>query len=344
MHRYTDALLREMAFYAERAKEREVDTVFFGGGTPTLLPLADTEKILEAAHRLFSLDPGAEITMEANPASADGAKLAALRRLGINRLSIGMQSAHDTELKALGRVHTAKEAEIFFESARAAGFGNVNLDVMYGIPKQTPESFLATLEKVFSLGPEHISVYGLMLEEGTPFYKDKSLALPQEESEMEMYRLLLSSMQRAGYGRYEISNYAKTGFACRHNLRYWHGEEYLGFGPAAASFFDGVRYKNGRDLDAYLQSPTEVIAEREVLSEQDSAYEYIMLRLRLAEGIEEDAYFARFGVRFFEKYQRQIADFTGMGLLKRENGRISLTSAGMELSNTVLLAFLPEDE
>lgn len=343
MHRYRDAVLREMAFYAERARGKEVDTVFFGGGTPTLFPLADIERVLAAISRLFSLAPDAEISMEANPASADGAKLASLRRIGINRLSIGLQSACDEELAALGRVHTAAEGEAFYVAARGAGFDNINLDIMYGIPHQTLATFSATLEKVFSLAPEHLSVYGLMLEEGTPFFKDKTLVLPGEDSEMEMYHLLLAGMKKAGYERYEISNYAKPGFACRHNLNYWYSGEYLGFGTAAASFFAGERYTNGRDFSAYCADPLHAVSERTVLSEQERAYEYIMLRFRLSDGIDEDAYFSRFGINLAGKYRAQIENFCSKGLMKRENGRLFLTDEGMELSNAILIEFLPED-
>lgn len=342
MHTYTDALLVEMTSAAERAKGMQVESVFFGGGTPSLLPLADTARLLDAVGHLFSLSSCAEITLEANPASASGEKLSSLAKLGFNRLSIGMQSGIDRELKALGRVHDAKAAALFVEQARTAGFSNINLDLMYGIPGQTVASFAETLDKALSLSPEQLSVYSLIVEPGTPFYEQRDrLALPDEDEELLMYQMLLRQLREQGFSRYEISNFAKDGFVCHHNMRYWHSEEYLGFGLGAASFFDGVRYMNGTDLAAYLEDPTSQIVERQVLSPADEAYEYIMLRLRLSEGICLAEYRALFGEDLEATHQKDIARFMTLGWMKIKDGRMYLTDEGMEVSNSILLAFLP---
>ena len=342
MTAYTDALLQEMTFYAERARGRTVDTVFFGGGTPTLLPSFLFERVWEALHSLYSVSKDAEITVEANPASASEEKLLLLRSFGVNRLSIGAQSFADEELRALGRVHSANEAKTFYQAARRAGFSNINLDLMYGIPHQTPSSFAKSMEQAISLAPEHLSVYSLMLEEGTPFYQmQQSLSLPDEDAETEMTELLLSKMKAAGYERYEISNYAKPSFASRHNLRYWRNEEYLGFGVSAYSYFDGVRYGNHRDFSLYCQSPLDCVVEREELTQEDKAYEYVMTRFRLKEGVSLAEYQALFGVSFEERYRIEISRFAALGLLERENNRIFLNDKGMALSNTVLVDFMP---
>jgi len=345
MHAYTEALLREIVQNSDSAREYAVDSVFFGGGTPTLLPNEDVQMILCALRENYSIDAHAEISMEANPATADAEKLAFLSSLGINRLSIGVQSMCDEELASLGRVHFAKDAERIFHDARRAHFENINIDLMYGIPGQTEESFSQTLSAVCAMAPEHISAYSLIIEEGTPFYRmQKKLTLPSEEEEEALHTLLLASLADHGYEHYEISNYAKPGYACRHNLHYWRMEPYLGFGAAAYSFFDGMRFGNTRDIDAYMKDPCHAIAERETPFADDLAYESIMLGFRLAEGIDTDAYFRRFGVRIEEKFQDIIASFRDMRLLDLQKNRLFLTEKGMRLSNSILVAFLQKFE
>lgn len=341
MHAYTDALIAEMEACAQKAEGRVFDTVFFGGGTPTLLPFSDVQRLMDAIRRLFTPDADAEITMEANPATADKEKLSALRRLGINRLSIGVQSLVDEELTALGRLHTAGEAERFFLDARAAGFQNVNVDLMYGIPGQTVESLSRTLARVRAWAPEHISAYSLIVEEGTPFYRMRdTLALPDEDTEDALHRMICEELSRDGYARYEISNFAKKGSSCRHNLHYWRGDEYLGFGTAACSFWDGVRYSNSKDIERYLSAPTLSVCEKEALTENDLAYERIMLGLRLSEGLDTDAYEARFGIKLKERFASLIDRFVALGWMKEKGARLFLTEQGMRFSNTILVAFL----
>ena len=342
MRRYTDALIREMEAYADVAKGRVFDTLFFGGGTPSLLPTDSVARILDAAHRLFRLDAGAEITLEANPATADKGKLAAFRGLGINRLSIGVQSLSDNELALLGRLHDSRAAIRFFEDARSAGFDNVNVDLMYGIPEQTLQSAKETLTRVIALRPEHISAYSLILEEGTPLYQKREvLSFPDEDEEAEMDRGIRELLASHGYLHYEISNYAQSGYESRHNLHYWHSDAYLGFGVTAYSFFDGVRYGNGNDYLAYLSEPTQVVCTKEVLNQESLAYEFIMLRFRLLEGISLSEYKTRFGVDLKEKYGDTITRYIALGLMVEKNGRISLTESGFRVSNAILLDFMP---
>ena len=343
MHAYTEAVLKEMRAQAPIAKDYTADTVFFGGGTPILLPLSDTERLMKEIRTLFTLTPDAEITMEANPGAADEKKLSALRALGINRLSIGVQSLSDKELRALGRVHNAADAIRFFRSARASGFENINVDLMYGIPYQTQESFSETLDGILSLQPEHISAYSLIIEEGTPFFTQKeTLSLPSEDEEDAFDKMLSQKLALAGYRHYEVSNFSKEGYASRHNLHYWRAEEYLGFGVSAYSFFGGARYGNGKDITAYMALSPSLPDEKEVLSKQTRAYEYIMLRLRLDEGVDTGEYERLFGVKLKERYREEIARFKALGFMKESGARLFLTERGMRFSNTVLVAFMED--
>ena len=340
---YIRALLLEMEQYAKAAEGLCFDTVFFGGGTPSLLPIEGVKTLLDAVRRLFCLESEAEITLEANPATADDEKLLALRQAGINRLSVGVQSLNDKELSVLGRLHDAEGALNFLYSARRAGFDNINVDLMYGIPYQTKQSAQETLGRVLAFSPEHISAYSLMLEEGTPLHQKKDvLPFPSEEDEDAIDRALKESLAEHGYLHYEISNYAKAGRESRHNLHYWHSDPYLGFGVSAYSFFLGARYGNCADLSRYLSNPVAAKGEYEVLNEEALAYEWIMLRFRLKEGLSLSEYRARFGVDLKEKYALPIKRFVSAGLMQIEEDRISLTESGFRLSNSILLEFMPE--
>ena len=345
MRMYASALVKEMEHYAKQAENTVFDTVFFGGGTPSLLPTDVIAHILNKANTLFSIEKDAEITLEANPATADFEKLSALRRIGINRLSVGVQSLVDRELAFLGRLHTSRDALDFLHASRQAGFENINVDLMYGIPAQTEASARETLSRVLDFAPSHISAYSLMLEEGTPLYRQKeALPLPSEEDEDAIDATVRDTLRANGYEHYEISNYARPGMESRHNLHYWRSDEYLGFGVTAYSFFNGARYGNGADLAAYLADPTASPADCEVLEEDALAYEWIMLRLRLKEGLSLLEYRARFGVDLKVRYQSEIESFIAAGLMREERERISLTESGFRLSNTVLVAFLPDEK
>lgn len=259
---YCRELCRRMRNARALCSDRTVDTVYIGGGTPTLLPADCFSMLFDTLRESFSLSPDCEISCECNPATADGVLLGHIRTLGVNRLSIGLQSMHANELAALGRLHSTADFLSVFSTARKVGFDNISVDLMYGIPEQSPESFSATLDAVCALSPEHVSAYGLKIEENTPFFlRRNTLPLPDEDAEFSMYRLCTDKLAAAGYAKYEISNFAKPGRECRHNLRYWQEEEYLGFGVAAHSCFGGERFGNSRDLAAFLAGE-DITAER----------------------------------------------------------------------------------
>lgn len=343
MTSYAKELCRRLERAAGRCEEYRVDTVYFGGGTPTLLPLSAIESILDCIRTRYDLAPDAEITCECNPASADGEKLSALRRMGINRLSLGLQSVHDSELALLGRAHDYGEFLATFGQAREAGFENISVDLMYGIPDQTLESFRASLRTVAALSPEHISAYGLKVEEGTPFFRMADrLVLPDEDTEFKMYEAMTDILGEYGYAKYEISNFAKAGRESRHNLRYWRREPYLGFGVAAHSCFEGERFGNSRDLDAFLRGE-DITAERERLDDTDERDEYLFLGLRLASGIDLADYRRRFGAFFREVYPQADA-LLAAGYLKTDGERVAFTDKGFFVSNTILAELMAQNE
>ncbi len=339
--RYAEALMEEIAASADDFRAYTVDTVFFGGGTPTLLSARAWERLADTVYRAFSIAPDAEWTAEANPATADMEKLAVMRHCGINRLSIGMQSASDRELAALGRAHRHADLLRTVKEAREVGFENISLDLMLGIPLQTRESFARSLDEAFSLCPTHLSVYSLQIEEGTPFFEKRhTLPLPSEQEEASMMSVLQEEMAKNGFARYEISNYAKDGYACRHNLRYWRMQDYLGVGIAAHSLIGDERFYNQSDLGAYLENPCGLRCGEELLSRDDREYETVMLGLRLTEGINEEVFRTTFGYGFREKYGVRLAPFHAAGLVCYTPERTALTPQGMAVSNTILSEIL----
>lgn len=338
--RYIRELCREIS---SSGAGREVGTVFIGGGTPSLLSVREMSEIVSALDRNFALSDDCEFSVEVNPGTVDTEKIRGFLSLGINRISMGMQSASDRELKAIGRIHSNADLLRAYSALRDAGAKNVNLDCMYGIPGQTRDSFRATLDEMLSLGPEHISAYGLMLEEGTPLYrsvKNGSVSLPEEDEECDMYRIAVETLSDAGYEHYEISNYARTGYICRHNYGYWNGTEYLGFGLAASSFFSGVRYKNTEDINLYISGAGRRL-ECEQIQSDEAEREYIMLRLRTAAGIDQADFAAHFGRPFADGREGVIAKYISAGLLKKDSGRFFLTDAGMYLSNGIICDLMP---
>ena len=338
---YVRALCEQIVSWAGRCAEYEVDTVYFGGGTPTVLTLPQWEEILSVLRRSFRILPTAEITAETNPATADRAYLQALHSLGINRLSMGIQSADAAELKALGRAHDFAQAQQTFADARAAGFDNISIDLMLGIPHQTRDSLARTLAQFIALSPEHISAYMLKIEDGTPFGRMRdTLPLPDEDLTCELYTDTVATLSEAGYARYEISNFARHDRHSRHNLRYWQGRPYLGLGLAAHSDFGGLRFSAGRDFDAYLRG--DWIEESAAMDEEERRAEFIMLRLRLDEGIDTEEYRARFGRDFHAEFDGILAPYRRAGLLREEGGRVALTTEGMLLSNAVLADLLAD--
>lgn len=337
--RYVERLCREMVDRAASVAHLTFDTVYLGGGTPTLLSSAQLARLLEVARTHLRILPDAEVTVECNPATADAAKLAALREAGFNRLSIGMQSGCDGELRALGRAHDTRAAIETVRSARQAGFDNVSLDLMLGIPHQTRESLDRTLDTVLSLAPEHISAYSLILEEGTPFYDARgTLPLPDEDTVVALTEQAFTALADAGYGRYEISNFAKVGFASRHNLHYWRMDDYLGVGIAAHSLIGRERLQNRPDLDGYL-SGEEITEREELLSDEVARDEYVMLGLRLVEGIDKQAFSARFG-QDFDAFYPAVATYARMGLMVDTPARAAFTDKGFAVSNAVLSEIL----
>jgi oxygen-independent coproporphyrinogen-3 oxidase len=341
--RYVDALLREIE--ARGTKEYVVDTVYFGGGTPSLLSIHQIGRILGAVRENFTLADDVEITLECNPMTHldDGKEyFSALCKLGVNRLSLGVQSAVDKELKLIGRRHTFDEAKRTFFDARESGFDNISIDLMFGIPSQTVQSLEYSLEEFISLGAEHISIYSLQLEEGTPLHRMQNrYEFADDDAVADMYLAINQRMKAAGYIHYEISNFAKEGRESRHNSKYWRLNEYLGLGLSAHSDFGGERSENTSDLADYLEGKYYLsgqdigIAEREV--------EFIMLGLRMSDGISKSEYFERFGSDFDEKYKKKINDLLRLGFVSDSPDRFALTERGFAVSNMILSQILDFD-
>lgn len=356
---YLHALCMEIMSYRSVSDRYMINTVFIGGGTPSILMPGDISLIMATIRSVFKLRPDAEITIEVNPGTLDAEKAEEYIRLGINRISIGLQSVHEEELRMLGRIHNYDQFMASFQTAREAGFHNINVDIMSALPKQTIHSYLETIEKVLKCSPEHISAYSLMVEAGTPLSEDEELiaALPQEDAERKMYEATGILLQAAGYRRYEISNYAKEGYACRHNIVYWSLGEYLGFGLGAASFFEGRRFSNTRDLLLYLhtvcdgavkeQRPEALrrllqkiqIRDEDVNTER-LMEEYMFLGLRMMKGVSAEDFYTYFGHSLYEVYGEVIKRHIRTGLLLDEGGIVRLTDRGIDVSNVVLSDFL----
>lgn len=336
VERYVSALCRDIERQGEILGSREVDTVYFGGGTPTLLPISAFERIMAALTKSFNLDPDCSVSSECNPATVDLEYLMALRALGVNRLSIGLQSADGDELRALGRIHSFEDFKDTFADARRAGFEDISVDLMYGIPRQTVDSFKRTLCRVVDLAPDHISAYGLKVEEGTPFGRmGDRLVLPDEDEEVKMYILCSEYLREMGYNKYEISNFARKGYESRHNLRYWRGEDYIGLGVSAHSYIDGVRFANSRDIEGYI-SGADIVCERAEIGAEEQMTEYVMLRMRLAEGVSEAEFRDRFGIGFLEVYGERLSRYIEGGYVIREGDRVAFSDRGFFLSNYIL--------
>lgn len=339
---YTKALLREIE--AVKTEKREVSSIFVGGGTPSALSPSLMGDIFEKIHESFSVAQDAEITIEANPGTLSKEKLFLYKNAGINRLSLGLQSPEAAELKSLGRVHTYEEFLESFSLAREAGFQNINVDLMCALPDQTYEGWIRNLRTVAALHPEHISAYSLIIEEGTPFAKRK-LNLPDEDTEYRMYEDTAGILAEYGYEQYEISNYAKKGLACRHNIGYWTRKEYLGLGLGAASLWGNQRFSNTSDFSAYLKesgSPEKIRENRETLSLEDEMSEFMFLGLRMTEGVSKAEFLESFGTPIESVYGKVLDKYKNMGLLEEKEGRIFLTRAGIHVSNGVMAEFLLE--
>ena len=299
---YLKGLLSCIEKWSERARGHVVDTVYIGGGTPTTLTARQLSSVIDSCAKNYSFSDNPEISCECNPATGSREFFRELRGAGINRLSIGVQSANDDELRALGRIHDFRGFVGTYNEARGAGFDNISVDLMYGIPLQTVSSFEKTLDDITALSPEHISAYCLKVEENTPFGKMADrLILPDEDEQFEMYRLCVDKLRAAGYDRYEISNFAKRGRESRHNMRYWLGEDYLGFGAAAHSYFEGERFSFAPNIAAFANGTCD-LSEGEKIEGRELMSEFVMLRMRLREGVLFEEFERRFGCAFYEAF------------------------------------------
>jgi len=342
--RYVAALVSDLIATAPKAQAYTVDTVYIGGGTPTLLSGESLALLLDTVRAHYRLLPCAEITVECNPTTLTDGLFECLAAAGVNRVSIGLQSASEHELQALGRPHGYGEFVRTYRAARAAGIKNISVDLMFGIPHQTRDSLQSTLDAVLALAPEHISAYGLRVEEGTPFFAVREeLPIADDDTVADMQEQIAAVLTRAGYLHYEVSNYAKKGYCSRHNMRYWLGAPYLGLGPAAHSYFEGVRTAVLPDTAAYIAAQEQgrgaCICESHEIGSHEAQEEYVMLRMRLFEGIDEADFAARFGVEL-EKAYGPFDKLLSGGLLRREDGRIAFTERGMYVSNAILSDWL----
>lgn len=354
---YIDALTEEIRARKNDFNAYRVSTIFLGGGTPSILEGDDSARIFRALQENFDISDDAEITMEVNPGTVTEEKAASWRKSGVNRLSIGLQSADDRELKMLGRIHTYREFLDTWKIVREAGFENVNVDLISAIPGQNLRSWSETLRKAADLGPEHISAYSLIVEEGTPFYErygdgsgedeDKGNhlpPLPDEDTEREIYKATEKILAEYGYHRYEISNYSKTGYECRHNLGYWERKEYLGLGLGASSLISECRFHNTADMGKYLRlyenAGTDICEDIEHLSVEDQMEEFMFLGLRKTVGISVDDFRKAFGKEIREVYGEQMRKLEEQRLIEYSGNRVRLTERGTDISNYVFSEFM----
>lgn len=345
--RYVEQLIEEIKTASAGFRDTTVCSVFVGGGTPSILQSGQIKRIMEAVKENFKLDADAEISMEANPGTVTREKLMDYKNAGINRISFGLQSAKNEELQALGRIHTYEEFLESYCMARECGFSNINIDLMSALPKQTVESWLETLKKVIDLKPEHISAYSLIIEEGTPFFEKYGDGrgeniLPDEDSEREMYHKTKTILQVHGYERYEISNYAKKGKECRHNIGYWTGVPYLGLGLGASSYINGTRFRNTDNLRDYLNGDRKRY-DADCLSKKDMQEEFFFVGLRMTKGVSLKAFEKRFGVSAYQVYPGLLEKLVKEGGAEISGEYFRLTEYGMDVSNYIMAQFLQEN-
>lgn len=348
--RYVEQLMEEIACQSAHYPGYQVPSVYLGGGTPSLLGAKDICQIMEQVKSVFELSDTPEVTIEANPGTVTMEKLKAWSEAGINRVSIGLQSADDKELKNLGRIHTYDEFLKTYQRVRQAGFDNVNIDLMSALPGQTLASWRSTLKKVARLKPEHISAYSLTIEEGTPFYQQyhgHPELLPGEDEEREMYYATKQILQDMGFRRYEISNYAKSGRECRHNIGYWTGTEYLGLGLGSSSYIQGFRFHNEEDLGRYCRirmkgEDADDRLHQDIihLTDKEKMEEFMFLGLRMMDGVSGSEFLKRFGVNMWNVYGDVLGKLVENHLIQADNPYIRLTDFGVDISNYVLSEFL----
>ena len=348
MDRYQKALLAHLKETAPLAQGYPVDSIYFGGGTPSYYGAKRIKELLAHLSKLFQVEKDAEITVECNPDSVDLKSLRILRKAGVNRLSMGMQSAQEAELRAIHRIHTPQQTNQAVEAARKAKFTNLSLDLIYGLPGQTMESWKATVEHALSLIPQHLSCYGLKVEEGTPLARRvaEGEVLPDDDQQADLYLWTVGRLERAGLPQYEISNFAKPGYESRHNLRYWLTRPYIGFGPGAHSDFGGRRYSFVRDLDAYIRGVLEggdIIDSSELIPQRERCGEYLMLRLRTVRGVDGREYRHTYFMDF-APLEARLREFAAQGWAEEADGRWRLTPRGVLVSNQLIGDLLDRQE
>lgn len=343
---YKEALLCEMSTYKNKLLGYKVTSVFIGGGTPTVYNGKELSDIINRCRNLFNIDNSAEITVEANPGTVSREKLEYLYQAGVNRISMGQQAWQLSHLKLLGRIHGNTELINNINAARKVGFQNINIDIMFGLPYQTMDDWKETVSRVCELDIDHISMYSLKVEQGTQMYKlykEKPTIFADDELDREMYHWASNFIEVNGLNKYEISNFAKDGKECLHNLTYWHNNEYIGLGPSAHSLFGGLRFSNITDIKHYidlLNKGDNIIEKNEVIDLKTEIFETIMLGLRLKKGLDREAFFNRFGKDITSYYSDVIEKLNSMELLKINDNSLYLTDRGMDIQNSVLVEFL----
>ncbi|MEG0050613.1 MAG: radical SAM family heme chaperone HemW [Terrisporobacter sp.] len=344
--KYLQGLEKEMKFYKNEATDKEIDSIFIGGGTPSVLNEEEVRSLFEKINNNFKISKNAEITMECNPGTINLSKLIAMRESGVNRLSIGLQAVQNHHLKYIGRIHTYEEFEKNYMQARGVGFDNINIDLMYALPNQSEKDWKETLEKVVKLNPEHISAYSLILEENTELfdmYNKGEFNLLDEDTDIEMYEYTIKYLKANGYNQYEISNYAKSGYECNHNILYWKCENYIGLGASASGYLGDIRYNNICDLEKYetvVFDNKKPVESEEILKDEDKIEENVFLGLRMNEGIHFKYFEQKYNTNFKEKYKEQLEKLEKMNLIKVDDEGMALTQKGREISNTVFIEFL----
>lgn len=342
---YIEALNKEIISLREKHNNLEINTIFIGGGTPSVLEADELECLLKEVAKL-NMAKDIEYSMECNPGNLTEEKLEVMKKYGVNRISMGLQAKQDNFLKGLGRIHNYKTFKENFLLAKKVGFNNINVDLMFGLPNQRLNEWEETLREIISLDPAHISAYSLIIEEGTAFYnlyENDKLKLPTEEEERKMYHLAKKILEENGFNQYEISNYAKEGKECRHNLAYWNMDNWIGVGSAAASYINGKRIKNISSVEKYINSINEKgEAVEEIInnSKNDNMEEFMFMGLRKINGIDENEFKNRFSMNINDVYGEILNKYTGEGLLIRESGRIFLSEKGIEISNIIMADFL----
>lgn len=337
---------REMLLYKDEFKDKSFDTVFLGGGTPSILKVDELKRLMSKMYENFNIKEDAEITIECNPGTINKEKLEAMKKIGINRLSIGLQATQNYHLKSIGRIHTYEEFEKNYYDAIDIGFENINIDLMYALPNQKEEEWKDTLDKIIKLNPSHISAYSLILEEGTKLYdmyENNEFNLLDEDTDIEMYNYTINTLKDNGYNQYEISNYSKYEKECKHNIIYWKCDNYLGLGPGASGYIEDIRYSNVEDLNEYnnkLKQNLKPINEENKLSDKDKIEEFIFMGLRMNEGISLDIFEKRFKIDFKDLYKNALEKLIANKLIKIEDSNVSLTQKGREISNSVFIEFI----